>query len=141
MDVLRNARRIGSTLPAALVVALSAFVSSAIAQQDGGADDLRGANHVCARPVAKSKAPASRSRYRVTPDVVADWIARYDAPSETFELVGGGGSAYTRAERAAATNPARLLTASEPLPQLVHMLAAKPGDSMLARVVLRMRRT
>ena len=80
-------------------------------------------------------------RYRLSPDVPEAWITQWGAPSETFELVGGAGTAYTRAERAAATNPARLLTSSEPLPQVVHMLAVKPGVPMLARVALRVRRT
>lgn len=80
-------------------------------------------------------------RYRLSPDVPEAWITQWGAPSETFELVGGAGTAYTRAERAAATNPTRLLTSLEPLPQVVHMLAVKPGVPMLARVTLRVRRS
>jgi hypothetical protein len=80
-------------------------------------------------------------RYRVPAELPESWITEWGAPTETFELVGGAGAAYTRVERAAATNPARLLTPSEPLPQIVHMLAAKPGSPMLARALLRVRRT
>ncbi len=51
----------------------------------------------------------------------------------------GAGTFYTRVEKAAATNPKRLLTTTEPLPQFVHRIAAKAGEPMLARVIVQIR--
>lgn len=78
-------------------------------------------------------------RYRIDEATLEDWIRRWAVPSETFELVGGSGARYTVAERAAATNGKRLLTRSEPLPQVVHRLAAGAGEPMCVRYVIRVR--
>ena len=78
-------------------------------------------------------------RYRFDTAKLDVWLRDWSAPTESFELVGGAGTFYTRIEKAAATNPKRLLTTTEPLPQLVHRIAAKAGDPMLARVVVRIR--
>lgn len=78
-------------------------------------------------------------RYRFDKAKLDTWVRDWSAPTESFELVGGAGMFYTRVEKAAATNPKRLLTTAEPLPQLVHRIAAKAGEPMLARVVVRIR--
>lgn len=78
-------------------------------------------------------------RYRFDSTKLETWLKDWSAPTESFELVGGAGTYYTRVEKAAATNPKRLLTTTEPLPQFVHRIAAKAGEPMLARVIVQIR--
>lgn len=79
-------------------------------------------------------------RYELSKELVDGWMNRWSAPAETFEMEGGAGAPYTAAEKAAATRPGRLLTASEPAPQLIQRVAAKPGDPLLVRMQIRVRR-
>ena len=79
-------------------------------------------------------------RYELDAALVDAWLARWSSRAETYELVGGAGAGYTPAEKAAATRPDRLLTGSDPLPQVVHRVAAKPGDPALLRLTLRVAR-
>lgn len=79
-------------------------------------------------------------RYELDAALVDGWLARWSTRAETYELVGGAGAGYTPAEKAAATKAGRLLTGSDPLPQVVHRVAAKPGDPVLLRLTLRVAR-
>lgn len=79
-------------------------------------------------------------RYELSKELVDGWMSRWTAPVETFEMEGGADAPYTAAEKAAATKPGRLLTASEPAPQLIQRVAAKPGDPLLVRMQIRVKR-
>lgn len=78
-------------------------------------------------------------RYRLDDGLVDSWIERWGVPSEMFDLEGGAGAPYTLAEKTAATNPEKLLTIADPMPQVVHRLAAKPGDPLLLRLTIHVR--
>jgi hypothetical protein len=69
--------------------------------------------------------------------VVDRWVREWSAPTEVYELEGGAGAAYTVAEKAATTKAGRLLTSTDPGPQLVHRVAAKPGSPLLVRFEIR----
>jgi hypothetical protein len=79
-------------------------------------------------------------RYELDPALVDGWLSRWSTRAETYELLGGAGAGYTPAEKAAATSADRLLTSSDPLPQVVHRVVAKPGDPALLRLTLRVTR-
>lgn len=68
---------------------------------------------------------------------VEDWERRWSAPHTRLESPGGAGRAYTASERAAASEPARLLTRGEPLPQTLYRLQTRAGSPALVVVKLR----
>ena len=53
-------------------------------------------------------------------------------------MAGGAGRAYTATEQEAASQPARLLTRGEPLPQTLYRVEGTAGDPALVVVTLRM---
>jgi hypothetical protein len=53
-------------------------------------------------------------------------------------MVGGSGMAYTPAEKTAAASGAAL-TQSDPLPQMIFRIGAKPGAPLLLRFPIRVR--
>jgi hypothetical protein len=61
------------------------------------------------------------------------------AKPEVFELTGGAGKTWTRAEQDAAADGTRLLTQDDPPPQTVYRVAVKPGASLAVEVRLRYR--
>jgi hypothetical protein len=81
-----------------------------------------------------------RGRYELPRELVDGWIAQWGAPTEAYELEGGADAPYSAAEKAAATTQGRVLTAADPGPQLVQRIAAKPGDPLLVRLTVQMRR-
>jgi hypothetical protein len=56
---------------------------------------------------------------------------------ETFELTGGAGKVWTRAEQQAAADTTRVLTQDDPPPQTVYRVVAGPGDPILVKVALK----
>jgi hypothetical protein len=58
---------------------------------------------------------------------------------EVFELTGGAGKTWTRAEQDAAADGTRLLTQDDPPPQTVYRVAVKPGAPLAVEVRLRYR--
>ena len=68
---------------------------------------------------------------------VSGWEKKWGAQIERIELVDGAGKAYTAAEKAAGANPSQRLTSDDPLPQTIFRVAAKPGDTLLVNVPLR----
>ena len=74
----------------------------------------------------------------LTDEQVADWERRWGAGKvERFELAGGAGKAWTKAEQVAATDATRLLTQDDPPPQTVYRVDAKPAEPLLVKVRLR----
>jgi hypothetical protein len=70
-------------------------------------------------------------------DQVAKWEKEWSAPAERFELIGGAGKTWTKAEQAAGADGTRLLTQEDPGPQTIYRVAAKPGAPILVKVGLR----
>ena len=68
----------------------------------------------------------------------AQWEKQWGAgKTEMFELTGGVGKAWTRAEQRAAAEGTRLLTQEDPPPQTVYKVAAGPDQPFLVKVRLR----
>jgi Domain of unknown function (DUF4384) len=77
----------------------------------------------------------------LSPTQVAQWETQWGAVTETFEMSGGAGKAWTRAEQLAGANTTRQLTQDDPGPQTIYRVAAKPGSPVLVNVGLRYGRT
>jgi len=67
---------------------------------------------------------------------VEQWERQWAAPVERFEMVGGAGKSYTKAEKEAGAE-GRLLTQEDELPQTLYRLTPKPGVPLLISVPLR----
>ncbi|HEY7546302.1 MAG TPA: DUF4384 domain-containing protein, partial [Blastocatellia bacterium] len=90
---------------------------------------------VTAEPIAELK---------VEPDIikldaqqVERWEKQWIVPVERFELVGGAGKAYTKAEKEAGLEGTRLLTQEDELPQTLYRVIPKPGSPILISLPLR----
>jgi hypothetical protein len=57
--------------------------------------------------------------------------------TEIFELAGGAGTTWTKAEQVAAADRERVLTQEDPPPQTVYRVSAEPGQPFLVKVRLR----
>jgi hypothetical protein len=68
---------------------------------------------------------------------VEQWEKQWNAPIERFELVGGAGKTYTKAEKEAGADGSRLLTQEDDLPQTLYRVIAKPGNPLLVSVPLK----
>ena len=74
----------------------------------------------------------------LTNEQAGQWEKRWGAgKTEIFELSGGAGKTWTRAEQQAAADRDRILTREDPPPQTVYRVAADPGQPFLVRVRLR----
>jgi hypothetical protein len=81
---------------------------------------------------------------KIGPDIVKldaaqleQWEKQWVVPIERFELVGGAGKTYTRAEREAGMEGSRLLTQEDELPQTLYRVITKPGSPILVNLPLR----
>lgn len=72
---------------------------------------------------------------------VAGWEKTWGARVERFEMTGGAGKAWTRAEKEAGADATRQLTQEDPGPQTIYRVAVKPDQPMLVKVSLRYART
>ena len=70
-------------------------------------------------------------------ELVGKWEQQWRSPVERFELTGGAGMPYTRAEKEAGQDGSRLLTQEDELPQTLYRVIAKPGSPLLISVSLR----
>jgi hypothetical protein len=73
---------------------------------------------------------------RLTNEQVAEWERRWGGEAEAAELEGGLGETPTGRERDAATRQ-YLLTQAEAPPQTLYRIAARPGEPLMLRLVLR----
>ena len=70
---------------------------------------------------------------------VAEWEAKWGAVKPgVFELAGGSGQPWTRAEQAAAAGRTRALTQDDSAPQTVYRVAVKPGEPFLVKLTIRL---
>jgi len=77
---------------------------------------------------------------KVPAEKLAAWEKDWGGSTERFELEGGGGLPYSNAEKVAGESGSRMLTQSDPLPQTILRVTAKPGSPVLVKVVLRIAR-
>lgn len=68
---------------------------------------------------------------------VATWEKTWGAAVEKFEMTGGAGKAWTRAEKEAGADATRALTPEDPSPQTIYRTATKPDQPILIKVGLR----
>lgn len=68
---------------------------------------------------------------------LAAWEKAWGAAVERFELSGGAGKAWTRAEKEAGADGTRQLTQEDPGPQTIYRVAVKPDQPILVNVGLR----
>jgi hypothetical protein len=88
---------------------------------------------VTAAPLAEIS--VGPSIQKLDPALVEQWERQWSATSERFEMVGGAGRTYTKAEKEAGAQ-ARLLTQDDELPQTLLRVVAKPGSPLLVAVPL-----
>ncbi len=68
---------------------------------------------------------------------VAQWENQWGALTEKFEMAGGSGKTWTKAEQEAGANGTRQLTQDDPGPQTIYRVAVKPGAPLLVKIGLR----
>jgi hypothetical protein len=68
---------------------------------------------------------------------VMQWDEQWGASTEKFEMDGGAGKTWTKAEQEAGASGTRQLTQDDPGPQTIYRVAVKPGSPMLVKVELR----
>lgn len=81
--------------------------------------------------------PIGSEPLKLSSDKLAQWEKDWGGRVEKFELEGGAGLPYTKAERSAGGDGSRMLTQTDPLPQTVLRLNSKPGTPVLVKIVLR----
>src|SRR5882672_81569 len=74
---------------------------------------------------------------RLDPEMVAQWESQWAGATERFELIGGAGKPYTKAEKEAGQDGARALTQDDAMPQTLYHVDVKPGAALLVKVPLR----
>ncbi|HYV05529.1 MAG TPA: hypothetical protein VFB82_13130 [Blastocatellia bacterium] len=77
---------------------------------------------------------------RLAAEKLSQWEKDWGGRAEQFELEGGAGLPYTKAEKSAGADGSRMLTQGDPLPQTVLRMNAKPGSPVLVKVLLRIAR-
>jgi hypothetical protein len=90
---------------------------------------------VSAEPLNEVK-PGSGAT-KLDPAMVARWEAQWTGEVERFELVGGAGKPYTKAEKDAGQEGARILTQEDAMPQTLYHVVGKPGAPLLVTIPLR----
>ena len=78
---------------------------------------------------------------KLTSQQVEQWEQQWGARSETFDLTGGAGKTWTKAEQEAGASGTRQLTQEDPEPQTIYRVAVKAGAPLLVKVGLRYGRT
>jgi hypothetical protein len=75
------------------------------------------------------------SRQKLSEEQVARWQKQWGAETERWELIGGAGKSYTKAEKKAADGKGDL-GQDDPFPQTIYRIAAKFGNPILVSVQL-----
>jgi hypothetical protein len=74
---------------------------------------------------------------KLDPEVVARWESQWAGSAERFELIGGAGKTYTKAEKEAGQSGSRALTQDDAMPQTLYHVDVKQGAPLLVKVPLR----
>jgi hypothetical protein len=69
-------------------------------------------------------------------DQVAAWEKQWSKKVEHFEMAGGNGKTWTKAEQEAGADGTRLLTQDDPGPQTIYQVVGQPGEPILVNVGL-----
>jgi len=77
-----------------------------------------------------------REALKLSPEQVANWDKEWGGKTEVFDLVGGAGRSWTKAEQEAGSGGTRQLTQLDPEPQTVYRVGVKPGKPFLVKVGL-----
>ncbi len=72
----------------------------------------------------------------LSPELVDDWEKKWKGQTQRFEMVGGVGRAWTKAEQEAGFDGTRRLTQDDPGPQTVYRVAVPAGQPFFAQVAL-----
>jgi uncharacterized protein DUF4384 len=91
-------------------------------------------------PQPLGELPVGSGPGKVLAEKLTQWEKEWGGKAEQFELEGGAGLPYTKAEKAAGGDGSRMLTQGDPLPQTVLRVNAKSGNPVLVKVVLRIAR-
>lgn len=81
--------------------------------------------------------PLGQNSSELPGDIFSNWV-KWEVQTETYELVGGAGSAWTVAEKNAAAG-AKRLKATDPLPQSTFRLRVPSDQPVLVNLALRYR--
>ena len=91
---------------------------------------------LAAEPIASLQIEAKP--LHLTNEQVGQWEKKWGAGRvERFELSGGVGKTWTRAEQQAGADATRLLTQEDPPPQTVYRVSTQPGEPLMVKVRLR----
>ena len=74
---------------------------------------------------------------KLAPELVAKWEKQWGSQAEKFEMTGGAGRVWTKAEQEAGADTSRQLTQDDPGPQTVYRVVVKPGAPLLVNVGLK----
>jgi hypothetical protein len=91
-------------------------------------------------PQPLAELPILSEPLKVSSEKLAQWEKEWGGRAEQFELEGGAGLPYTKAEKSAGGDGSRMLTQTDPLPQTILRLNTKPGAPVLVKVELRIAR-
>ncbi|MCI0336857.1 MAG: DUF4384 domain-containing protein [Acidobacteria bacterium] len=84
-----------------------------------------------------SEVSIGSSMVKLDRELFARWEKQWSAPVERFDLMGGAGKLYTKVEKEAGQDGARLLTQEDELPQTLYRIVTRPGNPLLINVSLR----
>jgi hypothetical protein len=93
---------------------------------------------VAPKPLAEL--PIGSEPLKLSSEMLAQWEKDWGGRAEKFELEGGAGLPYTKAEKSAGGDGSRMLTQTDPLPQTILRLNTRPGSPVLVKVELRIAR-
>ncbi len=79
----------------------------------------------------------SKERIQLAPELVTKWEQQWGSQAEKFEMTGGAGRFWTRAEQEAGADSTRQLTQDDPGPQTVYRVVVKPGAPLFVNVGLK----
>jgi hypothetical protein len=74
---------------------------------------------------------------KLNAELVSKWESQWEGAFERFELVGGAGKPYTKAEKEAGQDGSRSLTQNDAMPQTLYQVNVKSGAPLLVKVPLR----
>ena len=73
-------------------------------------------------------------------EMVARWESQWASAVDIYELVDGAGKPYTKAEKEAGQDGARILTQDDAMPQTLYHVRGKSGSPLLVTVALRIKK-
>ncbi len=81
-----------------------------------------------------------RSMVKLDKSLVEGWEKQWSASVERFELIGGAGKPYTKAEKEAGQEGARLLTQEDEMPQTLYRLVTVSENPLVIKIPLRIKK-